>query len=65
MLENTAKRVFYIMKSTPTPGAKPFTTYMVDVPGAGFHCTGQLVVQPSYPEEEVKKIVATFTAKTP
>ena len=60
MLENTEKRVFYLMKSAP--GARPFTTYMVSVPGEGFHCTGQLVVQPSYPENEVKKIVATFTA---
>jgi len=63
MLENTEKRVFYVMKSTPGP--RPATTYMVSIPGEGFHCTGQLVVQPSYPEGEVKKIVATFTAKTP
>ena len=63
MLENTEKRVFYVMKSAP--GARPFTTYMVSVPGEGFHCTGQLVVQPSYPENEVKKIVATFTATKP
>lgn len=65
MLENTEKCVFYVMKSTPTPGAKPVTTYMVSIPGVGFHCTGQLVVQPSYPEDQVKKIVATFSAKTP
>jgi hypothetical protein len=63
MLENTEKRVFYVMKSSSS--AKASTTYMVSVPGQGFHCTGQLVVQPSYPEDEVKKIVATFTAKTP
>ena len=63
MLENTEKRVFYVMKSTPGP--KPVTTYMASVPGDGFHCTGQLVVQPSYPEDEVKRIVATFTAKKP
>ncbi|MBZ5688052.1 MAG: hypothetical protein LAP86_23810 [Acidobacteriia bacterium] len=65
MLENSAKRVFYVMKSTPTPGAKAYTTYMVSVPGDGFHCTAQLVVQPSYTEDEVKKIVATLAAKTP
>jgi hypothetical protein len=63
MLENTEKRVFYVMKSTPGP--RPVTAYMVSVPGGGFHCTGQLVVQPSYPEDEVKKIVETFTAKKP
>lgn len=65
MLENTEKRVFYVMKSASVPGAKPVTTYMVSVPGEGFHCTAQLVVQPSYPENEVKKIVATFTATKP
>jgi len=63
MLENTEKRVFYVMKSTSAP--RLVTTYMVSVPGDGFHCTGQLVVQPSYPEDEVKKIVATFTANRP
>jgi hypothetical protein len=63
MLENTEKRVFYVMKSTP--GARTFTTYMVSVPGEGFQCTGQLVVQPSYPEGEVKKIVATLIPTKP
>lgn len=64
MLENTEKLVFYIMKSAPTP-ARPTTTYMASVPGEGFHCTAQLIVQSSYSEDEVKKIVATFSAKRP
>ena len=48
MLENTEKRVFYILKSTPTPGAKPSTTYQVSIPGDGFHCTAQLIVQRNF-----------------
>jgi len=35
MLENTEKRVFYILKSTPTPSAQPSTTYQVSVPETG------------------------------
>jgi hypothetical protein len=65
MLENTDKLVLYVMKSTPTPGAKPAITYMASVPGEGFHCTAQLIVQPSYSDNEIKKIVATFSAKGP
>jgi hypothetical protein len=65
MLENTEKRVFYILKSTPTPGAKPSTTYQVSVPGDGFHCVAQLIVQPSHSEDEVKKIAASLTAIKP
>lgn len=61
MLENTQKRVFYILKSND----KAHTAYMVGIPGEGYHCTAQLVVQPGYSEDEVKKIVATFTAKKP
>jgi len=60
-LENTEKRVFYVMKSAP--GSRLFTTYMVSIPAQDFHCTAQLVVRPGYPEDEVKKIVATLTAK--
>lgn len=63
MLENTPKRVFYVMKFNPPPGTKPSTTYMASVPGEGFHCTAQLVVQPNYSEDEVKKIIGTFAAK--
>ena len=65
MLENTENLVLYVMKSTSTPGAKPTTTYMASVPGEGFHCTAQLIVQPGYSDNEVKKIVATFSAKAP
>jgi hypothetical protein len=65
MLENTEKRVFYILKSTSTPAAKPSTTYQVSVPGDGFHCTAQLIVQPSHSEDEVKKIAATLIATKP
>ena len=65
MLENTEKLVLYVMKSAPTPGAKPTTTYMASVPGKGFQCTAQLIVQSSYSDNEVKKIVATFIAKAP
>lgn len=61
MLENSPTRVFYVLKSTD----KAHTAYMVDVPGEGYHCTAQLVVQPGYSEDEVKRIVATFTAKKP
>lgn len=63
VLENTEKRVFYVMKSTP--GARPDTTYMVSVPGEGFHCTAQLIVQPGHSENEVRKIVATLTPSKP
>jgi hypothetical protein len=63
MLENTEKRVFYILKSAPT--AKPSTTYQVSVPGDGFHCTAQLIVQPSHSEDEVKRIAATLIAIKP
>jgi hypothetical protein len=61
MLENTQKRVFYVLKSND----KAHVAYMVDVPGEGYHCTAQLVVQPDYSENEVKEIVTTFTAKKP
>ena len=61
MLENTPKRVFYVLKSND----KTHVAYMVDVPGEGYNCTVQLVVKPDYSEDEVKKIVATFTAKKP
>jgi hypothetical protein len=65
LLENTERLVLYILKSAPTPGAKPSTTYQASVPGDGFHCTAQLIVQQGYSEDEVKKIVATFTATKP
>jgi hypothetical protein len=61
MLENTPKQVFYILKSSD----KAHNAYMVDIPGEGYHCTAQLVVQPEYSEDEVKKIVSTFVAKKP
>ena len=32
------------------------------VPGNGYHCTAQINVKPDYPEDQVKRIVATFAA---
>ena len=62
MLENTPKLVFYIMKTPSTQGAKPLVTYQASVPGNGYHCTAQINVKPDYPEDQVKRIVATFAA---
>jgi hypothetical protein len=62
MLENTPKLVFYVMKSHPAPGAQPLVTYQASVPGNGYHCTAQINVKPDYPEDQVKRIVATFAA---
>ena len=63
MLENTPKLVFYVMKSHPAPGAQPLVTYQASVPGNGYHCTAQINVKPDYPEDQVKRIVATFAAE--
>ena len=60
MLENTEKLVLYISKPNTVAGEKPHTTYMVSVPGEGFHYTAQLIVQPTYPEDQVRKIIATL-----
>lgn len=62
MLENTPKLVFYVMKSHPAPGAQPLVTYQASVPGNGYHCTAQINVKPDCPEDQVKRIVATFAA---
>ena len=63
MIENTPKLVFYVMKSNPSPGDQPLVTYQASVPGNGYHCTAQINVKPDYPEDQVKRIVATFAAK--
>jgi hypothetical protein len=63
MIENTPKLVFYVMKSHPSPGDQPLVTYQASVPGNGYHCTAQINVKPDYPEDQVKRIVATFAAK--
>ena len=63
MIENTPKLVFYVMKSNPSPGDQPLVTYQAAVPGNGYHCTAQINVKPDYPEDQVKRIVATFAAK--
>jgi len=62
MLENTPKLVFYVMKSHPAPGAQPLVTYQASVPGNGYHRTAQINVKPDCPEDQVKRIVATFAA---
>ncbi len=62
MLENTPKLVFYVMKSHSAQRAQPLVTYQASVPGNGFHCTAQIDVKPDYPEDQVKRIVATFAA---
>ncbi len=63
MLENTPKLVFYVMKSHSAPGAQPLVTYQASVPGNGYHCTAQINVKTDYPEDQVKRIVATFAAE--
>jgi hypothetical protein len=62
MLENTPKLVFYVMKTHATQGAQALVTYQASVQGNGYNCTAQINVKPDYPEDQVKRIVATFAA---